>query len=210
MFTDPAIGGELAKRLEGKGFKCLAFWEAGYRNLTNSKKEIKKPADLKGMKVRTMSNPYHVQAWTDIGASPTPVAFSELYTALQQKTVDGQENPWGLILAQKFYEVQKYASTTGHILTVMPFIMNKQFYDGLSDDLKKAVADATVVATEFNHQAAQKEEVDAKKQLQEKGMKIYEMSAEEKAVFQKAAAGVYEKMKKDLGAELIDKVKNFK
>jgi tripartite ATP-independent transporter DctP family solute receptor len=209
MFDDPEIGGMLKQNAEKKGIKCLAFWDAGYRHLTNNVRPVKALQDVKGMKIRTMSNGYHVAAWEAWGASPTPIAFTELYTALQQKTVDGQENPYGLIVAQKFYEVIKYCTETGHILTVMPVIMNKDFYDALPDDLKKVVEDAVEETTPFAYETARKEEQEARKVLLDSGVTIDELSAEEKGKFKEAAASVYDKMKKDLHSGLVDKVKNY-
>ena len=96
--------------MEKKGLKGLAFWENGFRNFTDNKVAAKRPEDVKGMKIRTMENEVHLAAWNAFGANPTPMAFTELFTALQQGTVDGQENPLGIIDGNKFQEVQKYVS----------------------------------------------------------------------------------------------------
>ena len=105
----------------------LAIMENGFRYITNSKRPIHTPKDLNGIKIRTMENPIHMETFRLLGASPTPMAFNELYTALQQKTVDGQENPVFLTYSSKFYEVQKYLSLTGHIYAAAPFVMNLDF-----------------------------------------------------------------------------------
>ncbi|MFA6506302.1 MAG: DctP family TRAP transporter solute-binding subunit, partial [Treponemataceae bacterium] len=117
---DGPVGAKFSALLEAKGFKNLCFMENGFRQLTNSAREVKTPADLKGMKVRTMQNPLHLAAWKALGANPTPMAFSEVFTAMQQKTIDGQENPIPTIYLQKFNEVQKYATLSGHIYS--PFL----------------------------------------------------------------------------------------
>jgi tripartite ATP-independent transporter DctP family solute receptor len=111
---DGPIGAKLATALEAKGIKLLAYYENGFRQLTNSAHPVKSPADLKGLKIRTMQNPIHLEAFRAMGANPTPMPFSEVFTALQQKTIDGQENPIPTIWLSKFYEVQKYVSMTGH------------------------------------------------------------------------------------------------
>ncbi len=204
VFADPAVGGVLKSNLETKGFVCLGFAEAGYRNLTTTAKQVKTMADLKGMKIRTMSSNYHVAAWEAYGASPTPISFSELYTALQQKTVDGQENPYGLILSQKFNEVQLYCTETGHILTVVPLIINKEFMDNLPDDLRKAVQEAGDEAVQYNYILAQEEEETAKQALIDSGMQIFPLAGEEKDKFRKAAVVVYDAMKAEIGSSIID------
>lgn len=210
MFQDAQIMEPLYKDMESKSIKCLGFWEAGYRHLTTSSKAVKTPDDLKGLKIRTMSSPMQIATWEALGASPTPIAFSELYTALQQGTVVGQENPYGLIYSQKFYEVQKNITTTGHILTVAPFIMNKAFYDSLPADLQKVIDDAAQEANQFNYKTAEEEEVAAKKALADKGMNIIELTDTEKQLFKDKLSSVYDKMKEQVGAELVDKFVNYK
>jgi len=212
MMDNESIGGKLESYMEEKGFHVVGWWDAGYRYVTNSKKEIKSPADLAGMKIRTMSSEYQVKQWELEGASPTPIAFSELYAALQQHTVDGQENPYGLIVAQKFYEVQPYLTTTGHILTICPLVMNFEQYNGLSDQQKAWVDEAGKQATEFNIKAAAEEEDSAKKTLIEKGVSIYELNDQERAAFREKVAPLYDIMKSDsaLDSELVDSMVNFK
>ncbi len=209
MYDSEDIGGKLNKDMESAGFKCLGLWDAGYRHLTNSKKEITNPSDLSGMKIRTMSSNYHIRAWELYGASPTPISFTELFTALQQKTVDGQENPYGLIVSQKFYEVQPYLSTTGHILTVTPLIMNKDLYDSLTAQEQEWVNKAAIESTAYNREIATQEEVDSKNTIIDLGVKVYEMSEAERLEFRKLALPVYEEMKASVDSKLIDAIINF-
>lgn len=209
MFEDENIGGVLCSNMEEKGFKCLGFWDAGYRHLTNGKKTIKTPEDLKGMKIRTMSSDYHIKAWELYGATPTPVAFTELFTALQQGTVDGQENPYGLIVSQKFYEVQPYLSTTGHILTVAPLIISKEFYDSLTDQQQLWIQEAATEATLANKKFAEEEEETAKKEILSAGVEIYEMTGEEKEKFRDLAQPIYESMKETVDSKLIQAIVDF-
>jgi len=210
LFQDPEITQILFAEMEQKGFKGLGFWEAGYRHLTTSDKVVKTPDDLKGLKIRTMSSPIQIATWEALGANPTPIAFSELYTALQQKTVVGQENPYGLIVSQKFYEVQKNLSTTGHILTVAPFIMNLEFYNSLPDDLKKVIDDAAEETNKYNYQIAEEEEKASKQELIDNGMQIIELTMEQKQLFKDKVASVYELLQGQVDATLFDKVVNFK
>jgi len=139
---DGAIGDGLRRELEASNLKALATWEIGWRNLTNSRRPVANAADIKGLKIRTTPNPAHVKAFQLLGAVPTPMPFTELFSALETKTVDGQENPVTLILNAKFYEVQKHLSLTRHAFTSGPLVMNKAKYDALSPDLQTALTSA--------------------------------------------------------------------
>lgn len=123
---DGEIGQGLMKELEDKGLKGLAFWEVGFRSITNSKHPIKTPDDVKGLKIRTNQNPMYVEAFKLLGANPVPMPLSELYTALETRAVDAQEHPIGIVWSTKLYEVQKYLSLTNHGYTPLLVVMNKQ------------------------------------------------------------------------------------
>ena len=112
---DGPIGQEMLTKFDAKGFKALAWAENGFRHMTNSKRDVKLPEDLKGLKMRTMENPVHIAAYKGFGIITTPMAFPEVFTALQQGTVDGQENPLSVIISAKFDQVQKHLSLTGHV-----------------------------------------------------------------------------------------------
>jgi TRAP-type transport system periplasmic protein len=143
---DGPIGDGLRKELEGSNLKALATWEVGWRNLTNSRRPVANAADIKGLKIRTTPNPAHVKAFQLLGAVPTPMPFTERFNALEQKTVDGQENPVTLILNAKFFEVQKHVSLTRHAFTSAPLVMNRDKFAALSPDLQVAL---TTTATEM-------------------------------------------------------------
>jgi len=128
--------------LQQTGMRALSFAEVGFRHFTNSIKPIKTPADLKGMKIRVMETPVYVNMLKAVGASPTPVAWTETYTALQTGVVDGQENPVGSILSGKIYEVQKYVTLDGHVYGVDWFIINEKFFKSLPADLQYIVLDS--------------------------------------------------------------------
>jgi len=129
---DGPIGRELMDKFEARGLKGLAYWEIGFRNITNSVRPIRTPADLKGIKLRTTPNPMHIEAFKIWGANPTPMAISEVYLALNTKTVDGQENPTVHIAKMKFQEVQKYMSVTRHAFTAAPMVMNLAKFKALT------------------------------------------------------------------------------
>jgi tripartite ATP-independent transporter DctP family solute receptor len=157
---DGPIGQDLLTKFDAKGFKALAWGENGFRHMTNSKRPVNVPDDLKGLKMRTMENPVHIQAYKQFGIIPTPMAFTEVFTALQQGTVDGQENPLSVISAAKFEQVQKYMTLTGHVYSPAIFLMNKASFDKLSAADKQAFLDAAKEGVKANR--ARVDEDDAK------------------------------------------------
>lgn len=193
-------GKKIAEGVEDMNLKPLAMWENGFRNFTNNEKEIKSPADVKGMKIRTMENEVHLKAWSELGANPTPMAFSELFTALQQGTVDGQENPIGIIKSNKFYEVQKYITLTEHVYTPYCIVMNERKFDSLTDKQKEALEKAMAEATEFQIEESHKADKLAIDEMSEYGCKITTLSDEEKQAFQKIVedANVFDLVKKNM------------
>ena len=178
--------------------------ENGFRNVTNSKKEIKLPADLKGLKIRTMENDLHLAAWKQLGSNPTPMAFGEVFTALQQKTVDGQENPFELIANNKFYEVQDYISATRHIYSPYVIVINKKFYEGLSADDQKLFDSTMKRAVDFQRQEALKAEKKSIDVILASGTKITELSKSEIDVFREKLIPVRGKVKAKAGDEIVD------
>ena len=139
---DGKIGQEIMDKLSDLGLKGLAYWDTGWRELTNSKIPVKTPAVVKGLKVRTNGSPAHNESWKLLGANPVPMPIGELYTALEMKTVDSQEQSLGLLYSGKFYEVQKYLSLTNHAYSALLVAMNKAKFDALSPAHQKAVIEA--------------------------------------------------------------------
>lgn len=162
----------------------LAWWENGFRNITNNKIAVRLPEDIKGMKIRTMENDVHLAAFKAFGANPTPMAFSEVYTAMQQGTIDGQENPLAIIVGNKFYEVQKYISRTEHIYVPFCVVMNEDKFNSLTEDQQEAVLKAMEEATEFQLQNNLDLEEDGIKACEDGGAEIIELTADEKAAWQ--------------------------
>ncbi len=204
--VDSEIGQGMLDGLAEKGIKGLCYWENGFRSVTNSKTPINTPADLKGMKIRTMENPVHMDSFTALGADPTPMAFGELFTALQQKTIDGQENPLPIIDTSKFYEVQTYLSMTEHFYAPAPILIAQKFYDSLTDDQKKIIEDSALEARDFERGLCDKSNAELVSFLEGKGMKI---NNPDKAPFIAAVQSVYEKYTGDIPAELIEKVQAY-
>jgi tripartite ATP-independent transporter DctP family solute receptor len=143
---DGPLGRELMDKFDARGLKGLAYWEIGFRNITNSVRPIRTPADLKGVKLRTTPNPMHIEAFKIWGANPTPMAISEVYLALNTKTVDGQENPTVHIAKLKFQEVQKYMSVTRHAFTAAPVVMNSAKEGAIAERQNNASLEAESLA----------------------------------------------------------------
>lgn len=171
---DGEIGQGLLKELEDKGLKGLAFWEVGFRSMTNSKHPINKPEDVKGLKIRTNQNPMYVKAFQLLGANPVPMPLSELYTALETKAVDAQEHPIGIVWSAKLYEVQKYLSLTNHGYTPLIVVMNKAKFDGLSPELQKAVVEAAQEAGKYQRELNAKKEADILEKMKKAGVEVVE------------------------------------
>jgi tripartite ATP-independent transporter DctP family solute receptor len=139
---DGKIGQDVLDKLGEFGLKGLAYWDNGWRELTNNRNPVNKPEDVKGMKVRTTGSPAHIEAFKLLGANPVPMPLAELYTALEMKTVDAQEHPLGVLWSAKLYEVQKYLSLTNHAYSALIVVMNKAKFDGLPPDQQKALVEA--------------------------------------------------------------------
>ena len=186
---DSEVGDEILASVEAQGLVGLAWFENGFRNVTNSKLPVNLPEDLKGLKIRTMENPMHMAAFSVMGADPTPMAMGEVFTALQQGTIDAQENPVPIIETNKFDEVQKYVAMTGHLYSPTPVFISKDYFDALPAEYQEAVQAAATEAAPY-----QREQIDIQTEeglvaLQDRGM---EVTYPEKAPFQDATASIYE------------------
>ncbi|MFI4888077.1 MAG: TRAP transporter substrate-binding protein [Burkholderiales bacterium] len=205
---DGPIGQEMLEKFEPKGIEALAWGENGFRNMTNSKHPVRVPADLKGLKMRTMENPVHIEAYRAFGIIPTPMAFTEVYTALQQGTVDGQENPLSVIEAAKLDQVQKYLTLTGHVYSPALILMSKAQWDKLSPADKQAFHEAATEAVKANRARIDDDEKKAVADLRAKGMEVVEHV--DKAQFQAVLAPTFKDFGKRFGQANIDRIKNYK
>jgi len=203
---DGQIGQGLLQKFESKGIKALAWGENGFRHMTTSKRAINGPDDLKGLKIRTMENPVHIQAYKAFGLNPTPMAFSELFTALQQGTVDGQENPLSVITASKFDQVQKHLTLTGHVYSPAVFLMNKSLFDKLSDADKQAFLSAAKEGVKANRARVDADEKSSVVDLRAKGMQV--VAEIDKSKFQNALGATYAIFEQQLGKENLDNIRN--
>lgn len=205
---DGPIGQEMLKKFEPIGIKALAWGENGFRHMTNSKQPVRTPEDLKGLKMRTMENPIHMQAYKGFGIIPTPMAISEVFTALQQGTVDGQENPISVIQSWKFEQVQKYLTLTGHVYSPAFMMMNKGLWDGLSDEDKQHFLEAAKVAVKANRDRIDHDEKNGVAHLRSHGMEVIEDV--DRSAFQKALEPVFAELSKKFGEENIKRIRDYK
>jgi TRAP-type transport system periplasmic protein len=187
---DGPLGKELAERSAEKGLVVLGYWDNGVRHMSNSKKPLLKPEDLKGMKMRTPPDAVTVDIMQALGAEAQQIKFAELYVALQQGVVDGQENPLMNIHASKLYEVQKFISLTGHKYEMTPFLMSKRSWDKLTDADRKAVQEAATEATALQRKLSQESDEKLVADLKAKGVRV---DTVDKAAFEKGTASVDDK-----------------
>jgi tripartite ATP-independent transporter DctP family solute receptor len=169
---DGSFGKSLTAKLQDKGLVGLVYWENGFRNLTNTKRPIAKVEDMHGIKLRVMQNPMYIDMFKDFGANAVPLPFSELFTALETGTVDGQENPVNTIQSSKFYEVQKYLSLTKHVYSPWIVMASKKWWDKLSADEKKAVQESAEAARDFERKDSRAAAEKALEFLKSKGMQV--------------------------------------
>jgi tripartite ATP-independent transporter DctP family solute receptor len=195
-------------KFDSKGFKALVWGENGFRHMTNSKHAVNGPADLKGLKMRTMENPVHIQAYKGFGIIPTPMAISEVFTALQQGTVDGQENPISVIQSWKFDQVQKYLTLTGHVYSPAVILMNKGLWDKLPADAKTAFLDAAKAGVVANRKRIDDDERTGVEFLRSKGMQV--VTDVDRSKYQEALKPVFAEFSKKFGEANIDKIRNYK
>jgi TRAP-type transport system periplasmic protein len=208
--VDGPFGTKLAETLPAKNLVSLGYWELGFRNLTNSRRPVAKLEDIQGLKVRVVQSPIYIDLFNTLGANAVPLPFPELYTALEQKTVDGQENPATLIQTSKFYEVQKHLTMTRHTYNPQIVIASKRVWDRLDADEKKIIEEAAQEAKVFQRQLSRDSESKAIDALKAAGMQIVELPAAEIArirekvqpVVKKFSEGVPEATVKELYAEI--------
>jgi tripartite ATP-independent transporter DctP family solute receptor len=199
---DGPIGDKIRNKLQEKGLVGLAYWENGFRNLTNSKRAINKVEDLDGIKLRVMQNNVFLNSFKTLGANAVPMAFSELFSALETNTVDGQENPFNTILSSKFYEVQKYMTVTNHVYSPWIVLVSKKWWDQLSKDEQKILSDAAKLSRDFERKDTRAEAASAVADLKAKGMQVNELSPVESARMRDKLTRVYAQIGADIGMDL--------
>lgn len=201
---DGNVGKQLMAAMEPQGWKGLAFAERGFRNLTNSKHPVTTPDDVKGLKIRLMQNPVYVDSFKALGANAVPMAWTEVLTALQQGTVDGQENPLNVIVSFKLYETQKHMTLSRHAYAPAIIMMSKKSWDKLTDGQQQIVQQAAQEAAEFERAYDNQKEAEWLQFLKDQGMEVVETP--DLAAFREAVKPVYEKYQDQFGKDLIEQI----
>lgn len=201
--VDGPFGTMLLNKLPEKGIIGLAYYENGFRNITNSKHPVTKLEDLNGIKLRVIANPVFINVFNSLGANPVPMAMSEVYTALETKAVDGQENSVSVIRAAKLYEVQKYLSLTNHCYNPNLVQVGKKFWDKLSSDEKKILQEAALESRGYQRTVSVAQSAEALDDMKEKGMQINDVSAAELERMRQKTATVTEKILSEYNQESV-------
>jgi tripartite ATP-independent transporter DctP family solute receptor len=203
---DGPIGQELLDKFEPQGIMALGWGENGFRHITNSRKPIVGPADLQDMKIRTMENDIHLKSFQAAGSAPTPMSWTEVITALQQGTIDGQETPMSIFIANRIWEVQKYATLTGHFYSPAIIMMSKIQWDSLNEEEQGWVREAAKAGVEANRAYVSKNETEGLATLRENGMEV--VDSVDQAAFAEVVAPVYEDFSKQYGTEMLDRIRD--
>src|SRR5690606_17803567 len=205
---DGQLGESLLKKLEAKGLVGLVYWENGFRNLTNSRHPVVKAEDLDGIKLRVMQNQVALGVFNALGANAVPMPFSDLFAALETRTVDGQENPVTTIQSSKFYEVQPYLTITRHVYTPWVVLASKKWWDTLSPDEQKLIRKAAAASRDFERKDSRADSEKAMATLKQNGMKINVVSEAEVARMREKVQPVVDKYTQELGPELVKELQD--
>lgn len=201
--TDGAFGKGLHAKLAEKNLIGLGFWDLGFRNITNSKHPITRLEDIAGLKLRVIQSPIYVDMFSALGANPTPLAWPEVYPALEQKAVDGQENPNTTIRSAKLNEVQKYLAQTRHVYNPQSLIFSKKLWDKLNVDEKKIISDAATEATVYERQVSRQQASEAIEELKKSGMQVTEIAPAELQRMRDKVKPVIDKYSAQVGPDTV-------
>lgn len=204
---DGPFGKKMLDSLSAHGLVGIMYMENGYRQLTNSKHEVKSPGDVKGLKIRTMENPVHLAAWRALGANPTPMPFSEVFNAMQQKTIDGQENPNTTNYLQKFHEVQKFTTLSKHVYTPFVIMYSKKLWDTLPKADQEILLKTAKEASKWQREYNRKVDAEAAQGLEKAGMKVTRLTPEQQKAFMDATKDIAAQFEKEIGKDTIAEVK---
>lgn len=201
---DGEFGQKLAESLPAAGMRLLAYGENAFRNISNSKTPINTMEDLKGLKIRVMESPINIATYTAMGANPTPMAFSELYTGLQQGTVDGQDNGVVLTYTSKLFEVQEYYTFTRHLYAANGMVFSEAFWQSLPEDLQAVVQEGSIYAMENQRRLNTEMEESLLAEMENAGLKVNYMDDTEIARIREATAGVWDQFKGEISEEIFN------
>ncbi|WP_181347833.1 TRAP transporter substrate-binding protein [Thalassobacillus sp. CUG 92003] len=194
---DGSIGDKVGSKLEEQNLKHLAYWEDGFRQVTNNTRPIESPEDFEGLKIRVPESDVRLETFKELGASPLPMSWSEVFTALQQGTIDGQENPLSVIESASFYDVQDYLTITNHVYSPATLFINNDTWEGLSEENQQIIIEAAEAGRDLNRELNKKQDEKLIKSLEEKGMQVSEI--DEVKPFQEKTKPVWDMVVEELG-----------
>lgn len=203
---DGEFGDFINEKMEQSGLVNLAYWENGFRNLTNSVRPVTKLEDLQGMRVRVMQNNIFLDTFQNLGTNAMPMAFGEVFTALETGAIDAQENPYVTIDTSKFYEVQDYLSATRHAYTPFMVLFSKAIYDSYSEEEQQILQDCAEVGRDVQREVSRELSEESLARVQEAGMEFNELSEEEMARIREQVQPVYEKHAETIGPDVVDRM----
>ncbi len=203
---DGSVGDDLIAKLEPLGIVGGAFWENGFRHMTNSRRPINTPEDCRGLKLRCMENQAHMTAFSALGMDPTPMAWSEVFTALQQGVIDGQENPIAVIYSSKVNEVQAHLAITNHVYSAAMILFSKDLMDGLTDEQQQILLQAAREVADYERALCEDGESEQIAEMEAEGLQV---TYPEIKLFQDALQGAYVEYAKQFGQDSIDAIRNY-
>src|SRR5690606_17903214 len=210
--VDAVMDGEVGEKLfsllqEKTGIVGLAWWDNGFRHMTNAIRPVNTVEDMAGLNIRVIPNPLYIATWTALGTNPTPLPWPELYSALENHSVDGQETPYALIYTARFYEVQKYLAKTGHVYTPFVLLASQKWFSSLSDEDKALVMEAAKESAAFQREISRKASVDLEQELIAKGFEITQPTPEAMAVMRERVAPVVQEYSEKIGVDLVEQAR---
>jgi TRAP-type transport system periplasmic protein len=205
-FASGPLGEKLKETLAGHDLVLLALWENGFRMITNNVRPVTRPEDLRGIRLRTPQDPGRMKMFAAFGASPTSMSFGELFSALKQGVIDGQENPLSQIVPGRFYEVQRYLSLSRHVYSPAYPVMSRVYFEGLDEDLRLAILESAAEVGRFHRELGEKEDERYRKLLEER-MEVTEI---DRAAFAAAAEPLYREFEEKFGSEIVETVRSYR
>jgi TRAP-type transport system periplasmic protein len=200
------VGEELRKKLLDHDLVLLGFWENGFRMITNNVRPVVRPEDLKGIRIRTPKDPERVKLFAAFGASPTSMSYGEVFSALKQGVIDGQENPFAQIVPARFYEVQKYLSISKHVYSPAYPVMSRRYFESLDEEMRTAILDVAREVGRYHRQLGIEEDARYRSFLEEK-MEVTEIDQE---AFEAAARPLYEDYEEKFGSEIVETIESYR
>lgn len=205
---DSDIGDELMEKIEEQGFKALGIWENGMRHVLNNKQAIHSPEDMAGLKMRTVENELYLETYKALGSDPTPVAFPEVYTSLEQGVIDGQDSSYGVMVTTKQYEVQNHLTENKLYYAAAPIFMNEDSFNALPEDIQDIIVEAAAEVTDIQREINQDMEKEQKQFLIDEGIEIVEPTDEEMQAFREAVEPVYDKLSDQFG-DMVERIQDL-